>query len=100
MKPTKQQVKETIAMVAECPVSAIKYDYKKEEFSFVEYVPTPHYDSGQGIDAMDIKEIPRTMSWKDALQIFRYYKNLLNMKFKKVSTPVAPVEEYEFELPF
>ena len=100
MKPTKQQVKETIAMVAECPVSAIKYDYKKKEFSYFEIVYTPHYDDGHSIDAMDIEEIPRIMSWKDALQIFRYYKNLLNMKFKKVSTPVTSVEEYEFELPF
>lgn len=100
MKPTKQQVKDTIAMVAECPVSAIKYDYKKKEFSYFEIVYTPHYDDGHSIDAMDIEEIPRTMSWKDALQTFRYYKNLLNMKFKKVSTPVAPVEEDEFELPF
>ena len=100
MKPTKQQVKDTIAMVAECPVSAIKYDYKKKEFSYFERVYAPHYDDGHGIDATDIEEIPRTMSWKDALQMFRYYKNLLNMKFKKVSTPVAPIEEDEFELPF
>lgn len=100
MKPTKQQVKETIAMFAECPMSAIKYDYKKKEFSYIEMIPKPHYDSGHGIDAMDYDEIPRTMSWKDALQTFRYYKNLLNMKFNKVSTPVAPVEEDEFELPF
>lgn len=100
MKPTKQQVKETIAMFAECPVSTVKYNYKKKEFSYFEIVYIPHYDDGHGIDAMDIEEIPRTMSWKDALQIFRYYKNLLNMKFKKVSTPVPPVEEDEFELPF
>ena len=100
MKPTKQQVKETIAMFAECSMSAIKYDYKKKEFSYIEMIPKPHYDSGHGIDAMDYDEIPRTMSWKDALQTFRYYKNLLNMKFNKVSTPVAPVEEEEFELPF
>ena len=100
MKPTKQQVKETIAMFAECPVSAVKYDYKKKEFSFFEMIPIPHYDSGHGIDAMDYEEIPRTMSWKDALQTFRYYKNLLNMKFKEVPTPVASVEEEEFELPF
>ena len=100
MKPTKQQVKETIAMVAECSVSAVKYDYKKKEFSYFEIVYTPHYDDGHGIDAMDIEEIPRTMSWKDALQTFRDYKNLLNMKFKEVPTPVAPVEEEEFELPF
>ena len=100
MKPTKQQVKETIAMFAECPMSSIKYDYKKKEFSYVERVYAPHYDDGHGIDAMDIEEIPRTLSWKDALQTFRYYKNLLNMKFKKVPTPVTPVEEDEFELPF
>ena len=48
-------------------------------------------------DAMDYEEIPRTMSWKDALQTFRYYKNLLNMKFKEVPTPVASVEEDDFE---
>ena len=100
MKPTKQQVKETIAMCAECPMSAIEYDYKKKEFSYFERVYAPHYDDGHGIDAMDIEEIPRTVSWKDALQIFRYYKNLLNMKFKKVSTPVTPVEEEGFKLPF
>lgn len=100
MKPTKQQVKETIAMFAECPMSAVKYDYKKKEFSYFERVYTPHYDDWHGIDAMDIDEIPRTMSWKDALQTFRYYKNLLNMKFKEMPTPVASVEEDEFELPF
>lgn len=100
MKPTKQQVKDTIAMFAECPMSAIKYDYKKKEFSYIEMVPKPHYDSGHGIDAMDYDEIPSTMSWKDALQTFRYYKNLLNMKFKKIPAPVAPVEEDDFELPF
>ena len=100
MKPTKQQVKETIAMFAECPMSSIEYDYKKKEFSYFERVYAPHYDDGHGIDAMDIEEIPRTTSWKDALQIFRYYKNLLNMKFKKVPTPVTPVEEDGFELPF
>ena len=44
MKPTKQQVKETIAMFAECPVSAVKYNYKKKEFSYFEIVYTPHYD--------------------------------------------------------
>ena len=100
MKPTKQQVQEIIAMFAECPMSAVKYDYKKKEFSFFEMIPIPHFDSGHGIDAIDYEEIPRTMSWKDALQTFRYYKNLLNMKFKKVPTPVAPIEEDEFELPF
>ena len=100
MKPTKQQVKETIAMFAECPMSAIKYDYKKKEFSYIEMIPKPHYDSGHGIDAMDYDEIPRTMSWKDALQTFRYYKDFLNMDFSKKSAPVASVEEEEFELPF
>ena len=100
MKPTKQQVKETIAMFAECPVSAVKYDYKKKEFSFFEMIPIPHYDSGHGIDAMDYEEIPRTMSWKVALQTFRYYKNLINITFKKISAPVAPVKAAETDLPF
>lgn len=100
MKPTKQQVMDAIAIMAECPMSLIKYDYKKKEFSFVEFVPTPHYDSGHGIDAIDYEEIPRTMPWKDALQTFRYYKNLLNMKFKKVIAPVCPATPNEDELPF
>ena len=100
MKPTKQQVKETIAFMAECPMSLISYDYKKKEFSFFEMVPIPHFDSGHGIDAMDYEEIPRTMSWKDALQVFRYYKNLLNMTFKKISAPIAPVKADETDLPF
>ena len=100
MKPTKQQVKETIAMFVECPVSAVKYDYKKKEFSYFEIVYTPHYDDGHGIDAMDIEEIPRTMSWKVALQTFRYYKNLLNITFKKISAPIAPVKTAETDLPF
>lgn len=100
MKPTKQQVKDAIAFMVECPMSAIKYDYKKKEFSYIEMIPKPHYDSGHGIDAIDYDEIPGTMSWKDALQTFRYYKNLLNMKFKEVPTPVTSVEEEEFELPF
>ena len=100
MKPTKQQVKETIAMFAECPVSAVKYDSKKKEFSYFEIVYTPHYDDGHGIDAMDIEEIPRTMSWKVALQTFRYYKNLLNITFKKISAPIAPVKVDETDLPF
>lgn len=100
MKPTKQQVKDAIAFMADCPMSAIKYDYKKKEFSYIEMIPKPHYDSGHGIDAIDYDEIPGTMSWKDALQTFRYYKNLLNMKFKEVPTPVASVEEEELELPF
>lgn len=100
MKPTKQQVKETIAMFAECPVSAVKYDYKKKEFSYFEIVYIPHYDDGHGIDAMDIEEISRTMSWKVALQTFRYYKNLLNITFKKISAPVAPVKAAETDLPF
>ena len=100
MKPTKQQVKETIAMFAECPVSAVKYDSKKKEFSYFEIVYTPHYDDGHGIDAMDIEEIPRTMSWKVALQTFRYYKNLLNITFKKISAPIAPVKADETDLPF
>lgn len=100
MKPTKQQIKETIAMIAECPMSAIQYDYKKKEFSYFEVVYVPHYDDGHGIDAFDAEEISRTMSWKDALQVFRYYKNLLNMNFKEVPAPIAPVEEDEFELPF
>ena len=100
MKPTKQQVKETIAMFAECPMSAVKYDYKKKEFSYFEIVYTPHYDDGHGIDAMNIEEIPRTMSWKVALQTFRYYKNLLNITFKKISAPIAPVKADETDLPF
>ena len=100
MKPTKQQVKETIAFMAECPMSLISYDYKKKEFSFFEMIPIPHFDSGHGIDAMDYEEIPRTMSWKDALQTFRYYKNLLNITFKKISAPIAPVKADESDLPF
>ena len=100
MKPTKQQVKETIAMFAECPMSSIQYDYKKKEFSFFEMIPIPHYDSGHGIDAMDYEEIPRTMSWKDALQTFRYYKNLLNMSCMKTPAPIAPVKADETDLPF
>ena len=100
MKPTKQQVKETIAMFVECPVSAVKYDYKKKEFSYFEIVYAPHYDDGHGIDAMDIEEVPRTMSWKVALQTFRYYKNLLNITFKKISAPIAPVKADETDLPF
>lgn len=100
MKPTKQQVKDAIAFMADCPMSLVSYDYKKKEFSYIEMIPKPHYDSGHGIDAIDYDEIPGTMSWKDALQTFRYYKNLLNMKFKEVPTPVTSVEEEEFELPF
>ena len=100
MKPTKQQVKEAIAMFTECPMSLVSYDYKKKEFSFFEMIPIPHYDSGHGIDAMDIEEIPRTMSWKVALQTFRYYKNLLNITFKKISAPIAPVKADETDLPF
>lgn len=100
MKPTKQQVKDAIAIMADCPMSLISYDYKKKEFSFFEMIPVPHYDSGHGIDAMDYEEIPRTMSWKEALQVFRYYKNLLNMTFKKVSAPIAPVKADETDLPF
>lgn len=99
MKPTKQQVKDAIAIMADCPMSLINYDYKRKEFSFFEMISVPHYDSGHGIDAMDYEEIPRTMSWKDALQTFRYYKNLLNMKFNN-STPVAPVRIDETDLPF
>lgn len=100
MKPTKQQVKDVIAFMAECPMSLIKYDYKKKEFSFFEMIPIPHYDSGHGIDAMDYKEIPRTMSWKEALKCFRYYKYILYTYPTKCSAPVASVEEEEFELPF
>ena len=100
MKPTKQQVKDAIAIMADCPMSLINYDYKRKEFSFFEMIPVPHYDSGHGIDAMDYEEIPGTMSWKEALQTFRYYKNLLNMKFKEVPTPVASVKADETDLPF
>lgn len=100
MKPTKQQVKDAIAFMAECPMSLISYDYKKKEFSFFEMIPVPHYDSGHGIDAMDYEEIPNTMSWKDALQVFRDYKNLLNTTFKKISAPIAPVKADETDLPF
>ena len=100
MKPTKQQVKETIAMFAECPMSAIKYDYKKKEFSYIEMVPKPHYDSGHGIDAMDYDEIPSTMSWKDALKCFRYYKHILHTYPTKCSAPISPIEATETDLPF
>lgn len=100
MKPTKQQVKETIAFMAECPMSLISYDYKKKEFSFFEMVPIPHFDSGHGIDAMDYEEIPRTMPWKEALKCFRYYKHILHTYPIKCQAPVASVEEEEFELPF
>ena len=100
MKPTKQQVKDAIAIMADCPMSLINYDYKKKEFSFFEMIPVPHYDSGHGIDAMDFEEIPRTMSWKEALQAFRDYKNSLNTTFKKISAPIAPVEADETDLPF
>ena len=100
MKPTKQQVKETIAFMAECPMSLISYDYKKKEFSFFEMVPIPHFDSGHGIDAMDYEEIPRTMSWKEALKCFRYYKHILHTYPIKGHSSVSPVEEDEFELPF
>lgn len=100
MKPTKQQVKDAIAIMADCPMSLINYDYKKKEFSFFEMIPVPHYDSGHGIDAMDYEEIPRTMSWKGALQVFRYYKNLLDTTFKKISAPIAPVKADETDLPF
>lgn len=98
MKPTKQQVKETIAMFAECPMSAIKYDYKKKEFSFFEVSYTAHRDSGGGVDSMDVEEIPRTMSWKEALQVFRYYKKALNMDFSKKKPVIA--EEDILDLPF
>ena len=100
MKPTKKQVKETIAFMAECPMSLISYDYKKKEFSFFEMIPIPHYDSGHGIDAMDYEEIPRTMSWKEALKCFRYYKHILHTYPIKGHSSVSPVEEDEFELPF
>ena len=100
MKPTKQQVKDAIAIMTDCPMSLINYDYKKKEFSFFEMIPVPHYDSGHGIDAMDYEEIPRTMSWKEALKVFRYYKNLLNMTFKKISAPIAPIKADETDLPF
>ena len=100
MKPTKQQVKDAIAFMAECPMSLINYDYKKKEFSFFKMIPVPHYDSGHGIDAMDYEEIPNTMSWKDALQVFRDYKNLLNTTFKKISAPITPVKADETDLPF
>ena len=100
MKPTKQQVKYAIAIMADCPMSLINYDYKKKEFSFFEMIPVPHYDSGHGIDAMDYEEIPRTMSWKEALKVFRYYKNLLNATFKEISAPIAPVKADETDLPF
>lgn len=100
MKPTKQQVMDVIAIMADCPMSLIKYDYKKKEFSFVEFVPTPHYDSGHGIDAIDYEEIPRTMPWKEALKCFRYYKHLLYIYPTKCPAPVAPIEANEDELPF
>lgn len=100
MKPTKQQVMDVISIMAECPMSLIKYDYKKKEFSFVEFVPTPHYDSGHGIDAIDYEEIPRIMSWKKALRIFRYYKNSINTTCKEAPAPVCPVTPNEDELPF
>ena len=100
MKPTKQQVKDAIVIMADCPMSLISYDYKKKEFSFFEMVPIPHFDSGHGIDAMDYEETPRTMSWKVALQTFRYYKNLINITFKKISAPIAPVKSAEADLPF
>lgn len=99
MKPTKQQVKEAIAMFAECPMSAIKYDYNKKEFSYFEMIPIPHYDSGGGIDAMDYNEIPRTTPWKEAVKTFRYYKNLLKINFK-YRTPVEPIDSDDFQLPF
>ena len=100
MKPTKQQVKDAIAIMTDCPISLINYDYKKKEFSFFEMIPIPHYDSGHGIDAMDYEEIPRTMSWKDALQVFRDYKNSLNMNCMKTPAPIAPVKADETDLPF
>lgn len=100
MKPTKQQVKEAIAYMAECPMSLINYDYEKKEFSFVEMIPIPHYDSGNGIDAMDYEEIPRILSWKEALKTFRAYKSLLNTNFRKIPSPIAPVETDENYLPF
>ena len=100
MKPTKQQVKDTIAMFAECPVSAVKYDYKKKEFSFFEMIPIPHFDSGHGIDAMDYEEIPRIMSWKEALKCFRYYKHILHTYPIKGHASVSPIEAAETDLPF
>lgn len=100
MKPTKQQVKETIAFMAECPMSLISYDYKKKEFSFFEMVPIPHFDSGHGIDAMDYEEIPRTMSWKEALKCFRYYKHILYTYPIKGKAPILPIKDNDFELPF
>lgn len=99
MKPTKQQVKEAIAYMAECPMSLINYDYEKKEFSFVEMIPIPHYDSGNGIDAMDYEEIPSTMPWKGALKTFRSYKNIINNNIS-IPAPVAPVETDEDYLPF
>ena len=100
MKPTKQQVMDAIAIMAVCPMSLIKYDYKKKEFSFVEFVPTPHYDSGHGIDAIDYEEIPRTMPWKDALKCFRYYKHILHTYPTKCPAPIASIEADETNLPF
>ena len=100
MKPTKQQVKDAIAIMADCPMSLINYDYKKKEYSIFEMIPVPHYHSGHGIDAMDYEEIPRTMSWKDALQVFRDYKNSLNMSCMKTLAPIALVKADETDLPF
>ena len=100
MKPTKQQVKGTIAFMADCPMSLVSYDYKKKEFSYIEIVPKPHYDSGHGIDAMDYDEIPSTISWKEALKCFRYYKRILHTYPTKCPAPIAPIETDETDLPF
>lgn len=100
MKPTKQQVKDAIAIMVDCPMSLINYDYKRKEFSFFEMIPVPHYDSGHSIDAMNYEEIPRTMSWKDALQVFRDYKNSLNISCMKTPASIAPVKADETDLPF
>ena len=98
MKPTKEQVKDTIAMIANCPWSEIKYDHKKKVFIFIELIPKPHYDSGHGVDAVDFDEIPSKMSWKEALSTWRYHKNLC--KPSRLNIPVVSPLSIEEDLPF
>lgn len=103
MKPTKEQIKGAIAMIAECSMSDIKYDPKKKEFSFFERLYAPLYDDGFGIDAMDIEEVPRTMGWKEAQSLWREYKNMFKpskIVASKNKAFIHSTSKEDFELPF
>lgn len=83
-----------------------KCEYNKETHTFLatEYIQTPCYDSGGGIDSIDFSPVHHNISFLEAYEIWSKYRRIqeeVNKQFDNIPEPICSfVEEEAFELPF